>query len=50
MSWLTGYCRLNHLCERRPCTYPAFLGLATALCCHERFPELTMWVVVLSPN
>ncbi|MFF1561793.1 transposase, partial [Streptomyces sp. NPDC058279] len=41
MSWLTGYRRLNHRYERNPRNYPAFLGLAAALCCYKRLVRLT---------
>ncbi|MFH8520656.1 IS5 family transposase [Streptomyces gelaticus] len=36
MSWLTGYRRLNHRCERHLRNYLAFLGLAATLCCYKR--------------
>ncbi|MGY3681226.1 transposase [Streptomyces sp. TE33382] len=41
MSWLTGYRRLSPRYERQPADYPAFLGLAAALCCHKRLVRLT---------
>ncbi len=41
MSWLTGYRRLNHRYERHPRNYPAFLGLAAAICCYKRLVRLT---------
>ncbi len=41
MSWLTGYRRPNHRYERNPRNYPAFLGLAAALCCYKRLIRLT---------
>ncbi|MFB7059298.1 transposase, partial [Streptomyces vinaceus] len=41
MSWLTGYRRLNHRYERHPRNYPAFLGLAAAICCYKRLARLT---------
>lgn len=41
ISWLTGYRRLNHRYERHPRNYPAFLGLAAALCCYKRLLKLT---------
>lgn len=40
MSWLTGYRRLTHRCERHPRNYLAFLGLAAALCCYKRLLRL----------
>ncbi|WP_411041902.1 transposase [Streptomyces collinus] len=41
MSWLSGYHRLSPLYERDPRNYLAFLGLAAALCCHQRLVRLT---------
>ena len=40
MSWLSGYGRLGPRHERHPRSYPAFLGLAAALCCYKRFVHL----------
>lgn len=36
-----GYRRLNHLYERDPGNYLAFLGVAAALCCSKRLVRLT---------
>lgn len=41
MSWLTGYRRLSPRYERPPRNYPAFSGLAAALCCFHRLIRLT---------
>ncbi|MET9550045.1 transposase [Streptomyces sp. NPDC006627] len=41
MSWLSGYRRLSPRCERAPCNYLAFRGVAAALCCHKRLIRFT---------
>ncbi|MEW2410664.1 IS5 family transposase [Streptomyces griseoviridis] len=41
MSWLSGYRRLSPRYARDPRNYPAFLGLAAALCCYKRLARLT---------
>ncbi|GGX29268.1 hypothetical protein GCM10010383_69870 [Streptomyces lomondensis] len=41
MSWLSGYRRLSPRYERNPRNYPAFLGLAAAMCCYKRLARLT---------
>ncbi len=41
MSWLSGYRRLSPRYERHSRTYPAFLGLAAAICCYKRLVRLT---------
>ncbi len=38
--WLTGYRRLATRYERDPRNYPAFLGLAAAICCYKRLIRL----------
>ena len=38
---VTGYRRLSPRYERDPRNYPAFLGLAAALCCYKRLVRLT---------
>jgi transposase len=41
ISWLSGYRWLSPRYERNPRNYPAFLGLAAALCCYKRLVRLT---------